>query len=209
VDDIAVNGSHIFWTSGSSRIGRANIDGSAPDEFFIPDGGSGTAGIDVNRDHIFWTSEFDDTIGRSNLDGTGVDESFISGAVGPTGIAVEQPPPPPATNPPASPVATAASLRLVRVIRNRKRGTAKLLVEVSGPGAIRLADNAKVKGVTRHAKAAGKVRMPLVLKRRFRSRLLRKGRLKVLAKVSFMPAAAPRVTRSWRRALIRRAPGLR
>jgi len=38
---------------------------------------------------VYWTNQVDDTIARANPDGTGVRQSFISGASGPTGIAVD------------------------------------------------------------------------------------------------------------------------
>ena len=38
---------------------------------------------------LYWTNQSSDTIARANLDGSGVRQSFISGAGGPTGIAVD------------------------------------------------------------------------------------------------------------------------
>src|SRR5262249_51919024 len=67
----------LYWTNPSSgAIGRANIDGTRPDIFFIV-GARDPVGVAVGGGHIYWTNAGTSTIGRANLDGTGVDENFI------------------------------------------------------------------------------------------------------------------------------------
>jgi virginiamycin B lyase len=202
VVDVAVTGTHIYWAPSTTRIGRANLDGSGKDEFFLT-GGTSIGAVDANRSHIYWGDEGDDTIGRANLDGSAVVHGLISGADGPEGVAVTELPPPVPIVDPGPITKPTGSLRLLKVVRNRKRGTAKLIVAVSGPGPLRLAGNKKVKGATRNAKAAGRVKLPLVPKRKAKVQLLEVGRIKVLAKVTFTPTGGEPVIRSWRRPLIR------
>jgi hypothetical protein len=204
--DVAVDDAHIYWADSNGKVGRASLDGNDIDGSFITDS-SGTRAVDVNREHIFWTNRFNDTIGRANLDGSGVDLSFITGAAEPSGIAVSEPPAPPLF--PAPVPADPARLRLLKVVRDKRRGTAKLIVEVSGAGSVQLAANKKVRPAKRQAKAAGKVRLPLRPKARAKAQLLEKGRVKVLASVTFIPTEGKPVTERWRRALVRLNPGLR
>jgi hypothetical protein len=99
-DGVAVNSTHLYWVSSGVRlsggvlgvaltIGRANLDGTAPNHRLIANvGASGwRPGIAVDDTHVYWVSRFADedsnpgtgAIGRANLDGTGVDEDFITG----------------------------------------------------------------------------------------------------------------------------------
>jgi hypothetical protein len=100
LDAIALDGAHVNWADGlAGTIGRANLDGSqATDEFVNAAGGDcgtvapgsrGPAGAAVDGTHVYWTNPDQDTIGRANLDGSGVTQTFITGALYPTGIAVE------------------------------------------------------------------------------------------------------------------------
>jgi hypothetical protein len=99
-DGVAVNSTHLYWVSSGVRrsggvlaqaltIGRANLDGTAPNHRLIANvSASGwRPGIAVDDAHVYWVSRFADedsnpgtgAIGRANLDGTGVDENFITG----------------------------------------------------------------------------------------------------------------------------------
>jgi hypothetical protein len=85
---------------------------------------------------------------------------------------------------PSSPIAGGATLRLVKVIVNRKRGTARLLVEVSAPGRVAL------KGTVpreRAVDAGGTFAMRIVPKRAQRRVLAEQGSLPVKVTVSFQP----------------------
>jgi streptogramin lyase len=78
----------VYWTSEGS-VGRANLDGSEVDRSFITGIGEAPQGVEVDGEHVYWTSWRGDTIGRANLDGSEVDPSFITGASGPWGVAVD------------------------------------------------------------------------------------------------------------------------
>ena len=79
----------VYWANvGGTTIGRANLDGSSPNQSFIT-GASGPCGVAVNSAHIYWANSTTGTIGRANLDGTSPDQSFIPGANIPCGVAVD------------------------------------------------------------------------------------------------------------------------
>ena len=95
--DLAVGADHLYWTNtildcdtcgGHGTIGRANLDGSGVDQFFIPNI-SRLGYVAVDAGHVYWTNFDTRAIGRANLDGSGVDQSFITGIDVPSGIAVD------------------------------------------------------------------------------------------------------------------------
>lgn len=69
---------HIYWTSGSGDIGRANLDGTGVNRHFIRGAGAYPSAITVSGRHIYWVDTIRDRIGRANLDGTGVNPDFLS-----------------------------------------------------------------------------------------------------------------------------------
>jgi hypothetical protein len=98
-----------------------------------------------------------------------------------------------AAGPSAQGPAAGTSLRFVKVIVNRKLGTARLLVEVSGPGRLAL------KGAVprdRVVDAAGTVVLRIVPKPAQRQLLAREGRLPLKVTVSFQPLGGDALRRS-------------
>jgi virginiamycin B lyase len=83
--------SYVYWAntdfSSGNTIGRANLDGTAPNQSFIS--ANGPCDVAVDATHIYWTNLRTETIGRANLDGSSVDENFVTGAHQPCGIAVD------------------------------------------------------------------------------------------------------------------------
>jgi virginiamycin B lyase len=78
---LAVDSQHVYWTSASGKIGRANLDGGGANQSFIT-GGSGNyrlGGVAVDGQHVYWTYPAANTIGRADLDGTNPDRNFITG----------------------------------------------------------------------------------------------------------------------------------
>ena len=72
-------------------IGRANLDGSNPNEDFIT-GANLPTQVAVDGADIYWTSSSGPgSIGRANLGGTGVNQSFIGGQSHPSGIVLGGP----------------------------------------------------------------------------------------------------------------------
>jgi virginiamycin B lyase len=78
----------LFLIDRGSTIGRANLDGSNPNQSFI--GGAFTPfGVAVDGNFVYWANQNSGTIGRANLDGSNPNQSFIGGASGPKGVAVD------------------------------------------------------------------------------------------------------------------------
>ncbi len=84
--NVAVDGGHIYWSSGNS-IGRANLDGTGVNQFFI--GGQAPTGLAVDGTYIYWGNAAPHTIGRAKLDGTGVTQSLAGTSGSPDGVAVD------------------------------------------------------------------------------------------------------------------------
>ena len=97
-EGVAVDSAHVYWTDLlGGRIGRANIDGTGPENPFIG-GAHNPTGIAVDAGHVYWSNFLSNAIGRANLDGSNINQTFV-GAAGPEGVAVDAsttaPPPPP------------------------------------------------------------------------------------------------------------------
>jgi hypothetical protein len=86
---VAVDGEHIYWTSPGGAIGRARLDGGAPEPSFIDSTGK-PQGIAVNGDKLYWADGGNHSIGRANIDGSDVEPSFhpLAKVEFPQGIAV-------------------------------------------------------------------------------------------------------------------------
>jgi virginiamycin B lyase len=83
---IAVGAGHIYWAHPEA-IGRANLDGSNPNQSFVPAGLPYAVAVDSS--HIYWADTNTGTIGRANLDGSNPDQNFITTANYPSGVAVD------------------------------------------------------------------------------------------------------------------------
>jgi hypothetical protein len=94
---------------------------------------------------------------------------------------------------PQGPAAASPSLRFTKVIVNRRRGTARLLIEVSGPGRVAL------KGPVPRARvvdAAGAVTLRIVPRRSQRRALVQGGSVPVKVTVSFQPLGGDALSRN-------------
>src|SRR4051794_10787510 len=84
-------GAFVYWANseGPSSIGRANLDGTNPNQSFITGLGTfGAQGMAVDGSHVYWANNSTQKIGRADLDGTNVNPSFIT-ASAPTTVAVD------------------------------------------------------------------------------------------------------------------------
>ena len=84
IDDVSVApvGSvtgHLYWTKNAAAgvIGRANLNGTSPNQTFIT-GGSSVRSVAVDHSYIYWANHGLNTIGRANLNGTSPNENFIT-----------------------------------------------------------------------------------------------------------------------------------
>jgi hypothetical protein len=86
---------YVYWTNDRGGIGRANLDGTNPTQFFIPSADAPEpTGVAVDGQHIYWADR-SGGIGRANLDGTNPTQFFIPSwtsspaAPEPLGVAVD------------------------------------------------------------------------------------------------------------------------
>ena len=70
---------------------------------------------------------------------------------------------------------------------NKKRGSAKLSVTVAGPGELKLAKTASVKGQHERAEQSGKESLTIKPRGKAKQKLKQGGKAKVKAKVTFTP----------------------
>ena len=82
---VAVDGSHVYWTSGSQTIERANLDGSEVIPNFVP-GATAVRGLTVAGSFIYWSSGT--CVGRANLNGSGAENCFTGDGEGTNQVAV-------------------------------------------------------------------------------------------------------------------------
>jgi streptogramin lyase len=81
-------GRHVYWTTGTQTIARADLNGQNVNLSFIT-GASDPIGVAVDSSHVYWTNSSTQTIGRADLNGQNVNQSFITGAAFPQGVAVD------------------------------------------------------------------------------------------------------------------------
>ena len=90
--DLSLDSYHLYWTQGSTFIGRARIDGRKAQPRFLDTRAGGVSGITTGDGHVFWTSNdgFDPPrrVGRAGLRGNKVTREFIrTGNTGPGNMA--------------------------------------------------------------------------------------------------------------------------
>ena len=81
---------------------------------------------------------------------------------------------------------------LGKLKKDKKKGTAKLTVEVPAPGGIALAQTKKLKGAEVRAEAAGEVQLPIKPRGKAKKKLAEHGKVKVGVEVTYTPTAASR-----------------
>jgi hypothetical protein len=108
---------------------------------------------------------------------------------GPAVDELSTPPPPPPPPPPSNaPPPPSNEFSFGEVKKNKRKGTAKLTVEVAkGPGELELAKTKKVKADDESAEDAGKEKLSIKPKGKAKKKLNRKGNAKVKAEVTFTP----------------------
>lgn len=75
VDGLAVDGSHLYWTTRyGTSVGRANLDGS--EQSTLVSGLEDTCGVAVDGSFVYWAGIL--AVGRARLDGSEVERGFLS-----------------------------------------------------------------------------------------------------------------------------------
>ena len=111
----------------------------------------------------------------------------------------------PQTPPPGDgPTAPSNEFTFDKPKKNKRRGTAKLPVDVPGPGLVELTRTRKLKGAEETAAAAGEVRLSVKPKGKARKALGAKGKAKVIAEVTFTPDGGEANTESKRLKLVKK-----
>ena len=187
---VAVNAGSIFWAntgffgSGTS-IGRANVlTGTGVDESYIGEARA-PCGVALDESHLYWANFTGDTIGRSNTDSTGVDQNFVTtGGKEICGVAVDSLTPASHAEPPTSRVEPVLNVGKLKV--DRRKGTATVAATVNGAGSVQLSGKG-LRATTQSVSAPGTVSLPIKPKGKAKADLIKKGRLKVAATVTFTP----------------------
>ena len=91
-----------------------------------------------------------------------------------------------------------------KVKRNKRKGTAKLTVNVPGPGELELAKTKKVRVDDESAEDAGKEKLSIKPKGKAKKKLNAKGKAKVKANVTFTPTGGPPNTEDKKIKLVKR-----
>ena len=83
-----MNAGHVFWTN-TSTIGRANLDGTGPNQTFIGGTEVSLAGMALGPRYLYWSDVFSGAIGRAALNGRNPAPGFIGGATRPQDVEVD------------------------------------------------------------------------------------------------------------------------
>jgi hypothetical protein len=91
-----------------------------------------------------------------------------------------------------------------KVKKNKRKGTAKLTLEVPGPGELELAKTRKVRGDDESADEAGKEKLSIKPKGKAKKTLNNKRKAKVKANVTYTPAGGSPNTEDKKIKLVKR-----
>ena len=100
---------------------------------------------------------------------------------------LESPGPGTGPEPCNSPNSPSNTFSFADVLKNKQKGTVKLVVVVPGPGTLELAKTKKVKGADERAKCGGRGAAPDKPKGKATKKLNKKGKAKVTAEVTYTP----------------------
>ena len=196
---VAVDGAHVYWANSvaGGTIGRANLDGTGANQGFIGqiDTGGRPCGVAVDSAHVYWGTHYFDSnyIGFANIDGTGANSSFIDSASVACGVAVDG--------------LSSNQFTLGKPKLNKKNGTAKLPVNVPGPGSLELAGKGLKNATAQVAEVfvfGPEVKLSVKPDGKTKKTLNKKHKAKVKAKVTFTPNGGGPNTQSNKVVLVKR-----
>jgi len=195
---VEADSSFLYWgTDGPFRsIGRATIGGGGATNDFIPNAvPSGVpCGVAVNPQYIFWGNPTVTALGRANIDGSSPNPTLVPGASVPCLLAA----------------APSNKITINSITRKKKKGTAIINAKVPGPGQVSItntgtedvAATATVKQVGLTITGASSFKLPIKPLGKTRKKLNKqvkkkgKGKVKVTAFVTFVPAGVAGVSNS-------------
>ena len=165
----SLTSSHIYWSVAALGIGRASLSDTSDLDLVATASASGGTAIVGSK--LYWANLTEGTISRANLDGSSPQVAFLTGLQGPRGIAVDSGAPP---------------VDFGRLKRNKKRGTAKLTLEVPMAGTLSLTGTG-LKALTAATEGPEEVTLALKPKGKARKKLARKGKRRFGLEVEFAP----------------------
>jgi hypothetical protein len=189
---VAADSSFLYWgTDGAPHsVGRATVAGGSATNTFIPNAvpSGSPCGVAVNPQYIFWGNPTVTAIGRANLNGSSANPTLIAGASTPCLLAA----------------APSNKVTITSIKKNKKKGTATIFAKVPGPGQVGIANSgiedtaatATVKQIGLTLTAAGSFKLAVKPKGKTKKKLRKKGKAKVNAFVSFVPAGVAGVPNS-------------
>ncbi len=173
----------LFYAVGTHGVRRSDLDGANPDDVVSSSAHGGTAVLDQK---LYWADSAaatpgPGTINRSNLDGSSP-ETLIADAGAPRGLAVDAGVP-------------SNEFSLGKLKRNKRKGTAKLSVEVPGPGELALSGNGvepqrsakRRPASTKPVSSAGTVTLKIKPEGKKKRKLNEKGKAKLKLTVIYTP----------------------
>jgi Low-density lipoprotein receptor repeat class B len=165
----SLTSSHIYWSVATLGIARGSLSDTSDLDLIATATASG--GTAILGSKLYWANFAEGTVSRANLDGSSPQVAFLTGLQGPRGIAVDLGAPP---------------VDFGGLKRNKKRGTAKLTLDVPMAGTLSLtAPGLKARSAT----TAGPEELTLALKPtgKARKKLARKGKRRFGVEVDFSP----------------------
>jgi hypothetical protein len=189
---LAADESHLYFAlvlsyAVPSGLVRSNLDGTNIEPVTPTDAAGGIA---LHGGRVYWANIFEGTISRANPDGSSPDFAFIRGAGEPFGLAVDGGVP-------------GNDLEFAGLRRNKRKGTAKLTVEVPGAGSLELGGNG-IKPGAADAGDEGAVELAVVAKGSKKRKLKSKGKVKLEAEVTFSPVGGTPNTEATKVKLVRK-----
>jgi hypothetical protein len=175
----SVSGSHIYWANFTLALVRDDLDPGTPANPELVVDANAVGGTAIHGGKVYFANNTEGTISSANLDGSAPNFAFIRGGDRPFGLAVDSGHTPPA--PPCS------DFTFGKAKKNKKKGTAKLPVEVDCAGALELAGKG-LKPSSADASGAGEVKLKVKAKGKAKKKLRKKGKKKFEPSVTFTPA---------------------
>jgi hypothetical protein len=198
---VAVDSSYLYWSDATGNaIGRASLDGSTVEPKFIDPGVPIDCGVAVFQSHIYFGTNLypsPSSMARVATDGSDLQTVFFSLGVygGPFVQMAVDGRGPASAGPPNG-------FKVGKFKRNKRKGTARIIVMVPGPGTLTVFGK-QVKKASRKAAEAGKLSLPLRPRRRLMRRLGTEHRALVAFRLKYLPTGGEPATKSLQRWLVK------
>lgn len=195
----SVTESRLFYSVGLVGILSSDLDGNDDHDVITANAAGGTA---ILGEKLYWANNLaEGTISRANLDGSSPELGVVTGVDAPHGLAVD-----------AGVPSNAFSFGELK--RNKRKGTAKLPVEVPGPGELALggkgvkpqrpATRSRQLASAKPVTGPGTVKLTIKAKGSKQRKLNQKGKAKLKLTVTYTPTGGIPNAEDTRAKLIKR-----